>query len=112
MDQIIPLDNSPNQNLQVSLNVDGNVLQLQLSITFSEMAQYWIMAIRDSQGNLLLDSIPMLTGDWPAANILGQYGYLAIGSAYLLNAGQVSQDYPDSTTLGNAFFLLWSDTAA
>jgi hypothetical protein len=112
MAQIIPLTNAPQQTLQVALNVDGSVLRLQLAFNFNEMAQYWTMSISNSQGVLLLSSIPLMTGDWPAANLLAQYGYLKIGSAFLINLGQVADDYPTSTELGNAFSLLWDDTAA
>lgn len=112
MAQIIPLNNSPNQSLSVALTVDGNILRLQLEIGFSEMAQYWLMTILDTGGNLILSSIPMITGDWPAANLLAQYGYLRIGSAYIINAGQVAADYPDASSLGTDFVLLWDDTAA
>ena len=108
--QIIPLDNSPNQKFTTTLNVDGNNLTLQLAISFSAMAGYWMMSILDAQGILLLSSIPLLTGQWPAANLLSQYAYLKIGSAYLVSNG-AGVDYPDSTTLGSAFKLVWSDTA-
>lgn len=112
MAQIIPLDNSPQQSFSVALNVDGAVLRLQLEITFSEMAQYWVMRISDAKGNLLLDSLPLITGNWPAANILSQYGYLKIGSCFVINVGQVPDDYPNGSELGNSFKLLWDDTAA
>lgn len=112
MAQVIPLTNAPQQSMAVSLKVDGTVLRLQLAIYFSEMAQYWVMDISDSSGNLLISSIPMLTGGWPAANMLSQYGYLKIGSAYIINLGQVADDYPNSTELGNNFSLVWDDTAA
>jgi hypothetical protein len=110
-DQIIPLDTSPQQSFTIAVNVDGLVLRLGLDITFSEMAQYWLMDVKNSQGVVILASVPMITGDWPAANLLQQYGYLGIGSAYILNASQVAADYPDNTNLGTDFVLLWSDTA-
>lgn len=109
--QIVPTSNAPQQNLSVALNVDGAVLRLKLAIDYSEMAGYWVMAIADAAGNLLISSIPMITGDWPAANLLAQYGYLRIGSAYIINAGQVPDDYPNALQLGNSFVLLWDDTA-
>jgi hypothetical protein len=109
--QIVPLTNSPNQTLNVALNVNGSVLRLQLGIMFSEMAQYWLMSVWDSTGNLLLSSVPMITGSWPAANLLAQFGYLNIGSCYIINLGQVSDDYPGGNELGNDFSLLWSDNA-
>jgi hypothetical protein len=42
--------------------------------------------------------------------MLAQYGYLRIGSAYLLNTGNALEDYPGQGTLG-FFSLLWGDTA-
>lgn len=108
--QVIPLDNSPQQTLQVALNVDGGIVRLQLEIYFAEMAAYWLMNISDANGNLLVASIPLITGSWPAANLLAQFGYLRIGSAYIINAGQVADDYPNASLLGNSFVLLWDDT--
>lgn len=109
-DQIIPLTNAPNQSLAASLTVDGNPLALQLDIRFSEIAAYWVMTISDANGNLLVDSMPMITGAYPAANLLAQHRYLAIGSAYIVNASGVASDYPDNTNLGTDFLLVWSDT--
>ncbi|HEY3987937.1 MAG TPA: hypothetical protein VGM02_01480 [Acidobacteriaceae bacterium] len=109
--QQIPLDNSPHQTFTVSLNVDGNNLTLQLAINFNVMSGYWVLGISDAQGNLLLSSIPLLCGVWPAANLLAQYRYLKIGSAYVINQGS-TLDSPDSTTLGSQFELWWGDTAA
>ena len=112
MAQIIPLTNAPNQQLSVALNVDGAVLRLNLAITFSEMAQYWLISISDAQNNLLLSGIPLITGAWPAANLLAQQAYMKIGSAYVINLGMVSDDYPNDTELGTGFLLLWDDTAS
>lgn len=110
--QIIPLDTSPNQTFQVSLNVDGNVLNLTLEISFNSMAGWWVMSILDSFGNVMLDSIDMITGAWPAANLLQQYGYMKIGSAFIINVAQDPGDYPNATNLGSSYVLLWDDTAA
>lgn len=111
-DQVIPLTNAGQQSIKISLAVDGKTLRVQLTIHYSEIAGYWLMDIADSGGNSILVGIPLITGDWPAANILAQYGYLGIGSAYVINATQTARDYPDSTNLGSEFLLIWSDTAA
>ncbi len=109
--QIIPITpNSGNQTLQVTLSVDGGVLKLQLTLAYNAMAGYWVMTIADNSGNLILDSIPLVTGAYPAANVLEQFAYLAIGSAFIINASGVAQDHPDSTNLGSDFLLLWDDT--
>lgn len=108
--QIIPLTVSPNQTFSVNLTVDGDPLTLNLAVHFSSMAGYWVLSIYDQSQNIILDSLPMITGWYPAANILGQYGYLNIGSAYLLNQGTDASDYPGSSDLGTGFQLLWGDT--
>lgn len=109
--QIVPLTSAPNQNFAVTLQVDGAPLTLNLNISWSEMAGYWIMSISNSAGVLLLDSIPMITGWYPAGNLLAQYNYLLIGSAFILNEGSSNSDYPGRNDLGTAFVLLWDDTA-
>jgi len=133
--QQVPLTNSPNQTLTVNLEVDGKPLTLNLTVDYNEMAGYWIISISDINNNLLIDSIPMLCGSYPAANLLQQQRYLAIGSAFIINTGnaipvygvgygqggygqngyggQTGQggiDYPDNTTLGTIFQLWWDDT--
>jgi hypothetical protein len=52
----------------------------------------------------------LITGFYPAANLLQQYGYLAIGSAFILNTGNAESDFPSEANL-TQFSLLWGDTA-
>lgn len=109
-DQIIPLRSSPNQSFASTLQVDGKALSLNFILRWSEMAGYWVMTVLDAAQNVLLDSVPLITGWFPAANILAQYGYLKIGSAFILNEGNADSDYPGRDDLGTSFVLLWSDT--
>lgn len=105
--QIIPLTSEPNQSFQATVTVDGLNRALQFNIRFSEVAGYWIMKITDpATATILLDSIPMLAG----LNILEQYAYLGIGSAYIINASGSSDDYPTENNLGTDFVLGWDDT--
>lgn len=108
-DQIIPLTNNPLQTFQIVLSVNGKTVRLNLTIKFNEMGSYWVMDIADQYDNLMLCGVPLITGTWPAANILAQYQYLEIGSAYVVNVGNSTLDYPDSNSLGNDFVLVWSD---
>lgn len=108
--QIVPLTSQPGQALSVSLTVDGRVLVLQLRTRFNEIAGYWALTVADRFGNRLVDSIPMVASDYPAANLLQQQVYLAIGSAYLVNVNGTAAEFPDATNLGTDFALLWSDT--
>ena len=107
--QIVPLTSQPNQLFTAQLTVDGEALVLNLGMRWSYMAGYWVLDIYSAQGESLLTGIPVVTGVWPAANLLAQYGYLAIGSAYVLSNGS-QNDYPDDAELGSSFYLLWGDT--
>jgi len=74
------------------------------------------MTITDQNGNLLLDSVPFVTGVAPNGsklnamqNLLNQFSYLDIGSAALLNASGIAADRPNAFDLGTDFLLLWGD---
>lgn len=108
--QILPVTSSPNQNFFATLQVDGAPLTLNFTILWNAMAGYWVMTIFDSFGNLLVDSIPLITGWYPAANLLAQQVYLKIGSAFIINTGNSQSDYPGQSDLGTAFSILWDDT--
>jgi hypothetical protein len=109
-DQIIPLTSDPNQTMKTTVNVGGRNITLQLDIRYNDIAEYWVMMVTDPvTGTVLIDSVPLITGDYPAGNILGQYAYLGIGSAYVVPAATVAMDYPDDTNLGTDFVLVWSD---
>lgn len=108
---LVPLDSSPNQSFQTTLFVDGRNITLGLDLSYNDMAGYWTLRISDPvTGQIILDSIPLVTGEYPAANLLGQYAYLGIGSAFVIPVGGSSLDYPDDASLGNSFALIWGDT--
>ena len=108
MAQIIPLDNSPNQTMQVTLSVNGDNLTLNLSFTYNDIAGYWMMGVADADNTVLIAEIPLLNADYPAANLLGQYAYMNIGSAYLIDNG-ASTENPDDTNLGTGWLLIWGN---
>lgn len=107
----IPVTSEPDQRMIVTIPINGQNITLQLRIRYNTQAGYWVMRIADKHGTVLLDSVPLLTGDYPAADILGQYQYLGLGSAFVLNVGAAVQDSPDDTTLGTSFVLVWGDSA-
>lgn len=109
--QTLPLTNSPNQSFTSTLQVDGSPLTLAFDFTYNEIALYWTMAVSDQSGVLLVEDIPLVTGNDPACNILKQFAYLKIGSAYVINSsGVTSPDYPNNLNLGTDFILVWGDT--
>jgi len=109
MPQIVNLSNSPNQSLQVTLNVNGGSLTLNLQLRYNTAGGFWVLSIADRDGNALVSSVPLITGAWPAANILAPYHYLGIGSAVVINMSGGVPDWPDEQSLGNGFELLWDD---
>lgn len=110
MSQFISLNSSPNQQLSVALSINGGTVTLQLAVRFNEMAGYWVMSIADPQGVPLISTIPLVTGTYPAANLLLPYQYMNIGSAYVINiSGVTSPDYPNANNLGTDFQVLWDD---
>jgi hypothetical protein len=84
--QNIPLDNSPNQVWNVTVLVDDVPVTLSIVLRYNELAEYWVATVRDINGNVLLDSLPFVTGDGISQNLLGQFAYLGIGSATIFNA--------------------------
>lgn len=108
--KIVPLTTAPNQSLAITLPINGRNLTLGLDISYNAAANYWVMDISDSSGELLLASLPLITGEYPAADILGQYQYLGIGSAVVVNASNTTLDIPDDVSLGVDHFLLWGDS--
>lgn len=111
MNQIIPLTTAPQQQFSCQLTVDGQPLTLNFQLSWQSMSGYWALSISDVNNNNLIASVPLITGYYPAANVLAQYGYLKIGSAYVLNTGNAQTDYPNESNLAQ-FSLLWGDTAA
>lgn len=111
MQQILPTNVQPNQTLTANLSVDGAPLNLQLTLRYNEIAGYWCMTVQNAQGTVLLDSVPLLTGNDPICNILYQFQWLEIGSAFVLNqTGALTPNYPNNTNLGTGFQLAWGDT--
>jgi len=109
--QIVPLNSDPNQSLLVPLGIDGGTMQLSMFLHYNQVAQYWLGSLVDSSGNLLLDSLPLVTGNAPAGNLLKQFAWLSIGSATVISvSGDPTKQVPDDTDLGTDFLLLWSDT--
>lgn len=108
---IIPLNPAPNQKFQTKVPIDGCNKTLGFEVWYNDIAGYWTMNIKNEQGEYLLSSIPLVPGADEAVNILGQYEYLSIGSAYLIPAQTVKEEWPDDVTLGVNWYLVWGDTA-
>jgi len=108
----IPLVPGTNQSLTCTLPIDSKNITLGFTFTYNGVAEYWFMSVTDVKTNtLLLDSVPLLTGLYPAADLLGQYTYLGIGSAVIVPVSSMTEGNPGLSNLGSDFVLVWTDTA-
>lgn len=106
----IPLTTSANQTLNCKITVGSQNISLRLFLRYLDEYSYWVMdIINPSTGSAILTALPLVPGNYPAANILGDYEYLGLGKAYLLKASDTSQEYPDNNTLGSIWVLAWGD---
>ncbi len=109
---VIPLTTEPNHSFNCTIPIDGVNRRLSFVLRYNSIAAYWNLTIKDGvTGNTLIDAIPLLVGQYPAANLLEQYSYMKLGSAVLVSQGDLPEDAnPDDTNLGADFFLVWGDT--
>lgn len=105
--QILPVTSDPNQTFTCVLNIKEENKRYKFIFRFNEIAQYWVMEMIDDDGNNLVAGLPLVPGEYPAANILEQYSYLGIGDAYLINTAGTDEQYPSEDTLGEDWKLVW-----
>jgi hypothetical protein len=101
----IPVTNEPDQNFICTVPVNGQNITLRFRLRYNTQGGYWWLTLADKNGNVLVDGVPLLTGQ----NILEQYQYLNIGSAYVVKTGSSPLDSPDEQSLGKDFLLVWGD---
>lgn len=108
----IPLTTEPNQSFKANIPVDGRNIELKFDIRYNTIAEYWVMTVTDPlTDKVLIDSLPLLTGQYPAANILEQYSHLRIGSAVIVNTSTIDiSNEPNDKNLGCDYILIWGDT--
>jgi len=108
----IPVTNSPNKTLVISLPINGGIKKFLLEVKYNEVAEYWLITVRDANTKeVLLSNIPLVTGGnlFEEGNLLQQFGYLRLGSLIVHKTTETELDYPDDTSLGNNFVLVWGD---
>lgn len=107
MYSIIPITSKPRNTFSCKIPVDEKNVTLVFTTRYNEIAGYWNVTVSDTNGLILINNLPML----PGQNILEQYSYLEIGSACIIPAHQMEDEYPNAENLGGDWLLVWSDTA-
>lgn len=104
---ILPLTTKPNQKFSSTIPIDGKTIKLNFSLRYNTEAKYWVLDIFDSKNDSLIVSLNLVCG----LNLLEQYSYLNIGSAYIVKVDQsLTDDIPNEYNLGTDFVLVWGDT--
>ncbi len=109
---VIPLDTTPDQEFDVTVDVGGNNVYLVLHLRFNTEGEFWRMDITDGRTRkMLLSGAPLLTGEYPAADLLRQFQHFGIGNAIIVKSTDITyDDIPGLFDLGSDFLLLWGET--
>jgi hypothetical protein len=103
----IPLTVNPNQKFTSTIPIDGKKIKFNFFLRFNTEAKYWVLDIFNAQNDSLIVSVNLVCG----LNLLEQYSYLNIGSAYIAKVdNSLANDNPDEYNLGSDFILVWGDT--
>lgn len=109
---VLPIMPATNQTFTCTLPIGSENITLDFSLTYNTPGGYWFMGIADhSTGNSLVDALPLVPGDYPAANLLGPHKYLNIGSVVLMSVTD-DNSMPTFDSLGKDHILVWSDNVS
>ena len=90
---------------KLTLSGDRNI-NILLKLSYYDSYSLWVADIVDNAtGTELITALPLV----PGINLLGQYSYLNIGSAYVVAVEPTTLQQPDNETLGSTWLLLWGD---
>lgn len=105
----IPLDTYPDQEFAITVEVGEENIPLIMRLRYNTEGSFWHMDISDGNtGEMLIAGVPLVTGEFPAANILRQFEYIGIGAAVVLAVtDKTASDIPGLNDLGTDFVLLW-----
>lgn len=105
MTVIVPFKAIPNRRFSAKVPIDGSNVSLSFFLRYNELAKYWFVDIAKGKQTVCV-GVPLI----PAQNILEQYAYLGIGSAYIVPKHESKEQWPTLSTLENDWQVIWSDT--
>lgn len=109
---VIPITNLPNQNVTITTEVDYVNRSFICELVYFDKLDYWAISIINyDTKEYYLTNIPLVrAADSVYRNILYPYGYLHIGSIYIVKVSEDSKlDMPDKLTFGTEFLFVWGD---
>ena len=107
--QYIPLRPIPDQEFSVTVTVNEENIPIILHLRYNTEGEFWRMDIMNGRtGEMLISNVPLVTGEYPAADRLAQFRHLGIGSVLVLkNTEETVADIPGLDDLGTDFLLIW-----
>lgn len=108
---VIPSPTSRNEWQTITVQPDGTKKTVQLRFHFVDTKGIWNLSIYDPKtGACMAECIPLLSGLYPSADILGPFGALGIGSACIVPlVTSPTTEHPSETNFGTEFVLVWGD---
>lgn len=105
----IPLDTYPDQEFSITVEVNDMNIPLIMRLRYNTEGDFWHMDVSDGvTGEMLISNIPLVTGEYPAADILRQFEHIGIGQAVVLAVtDNTAGEIPGLSDLGTDFVLLW-----
>jgi len=98
---------------RVSVPIDGVSTYLYFVFQYNAAGDFWSLTVSDSEMNMLVSNMPLLSGEGAAANMLRQLGHLGIGSAVIHKLVDApSSDSPNFENWLREFDLYWGSESA
>ena len=106
---VIPLDTTPNQEFHITLEVNGENVPFIMRLRFNTEGLFWKIDVADGRtGELKICGLPLVTGDYPAADLMRQFQYMGLGSAAVVPVtDKTAGNIPGIYDLGTDFVLIW-----
>lgn len=106
----IPLNNQPNQSFNVSIPLAIKNIVLSFFAKFNTISGYWEIDISNgATGEQLIFGLPLLSGLYPAANLIEAFGHLDIGAAYVTPLHDDAPAIPGENSWGVDYVFVWDD---
>lgn len=107
----VNLNKFPEQRAVFNLPLNGKSVPMAIRLSYNARGDLWHMDIENERtGEVILANVPLLCGADNTYNLLKQFEYLGIGSAYIKKVVEnTDTDSPDYNTFLSQFVLMWGD---